>query len=331
MRQYPVRSITLSLSSLLLAVTLGCHAQAPGDRLPPEEARRVEIMLRTRTKMPPDYVVTLGTISASEIPGFDKVPVTFSNSEHPAGAPIFFYVSKDGKTLAQFTTFDVSGDPKTFVPTGGRPARGGPEGAPVDVVAFDDLECPFCAQLHAAIFPLILERYGDKVHIIYRDYPLTSIHPWAMRAAIDVNCVAAQSTRGYWNAVDYIHAHASDFGGKEHSLEKANQELDAVALDEAKKDGLKTAELEACLKKQDDTAIKASVKVGDALGIEATPIFYVNGEKFEGAYPVENLFRMIDGALIAAGQIPPPPYMPPPPPPAAKPPATATPTPATKP
>ena len=330
MRQYPVRNLSISLSSLLLAVTLGCHAQngVQGGKLSPEEARRVEILLRAKTKMPPDYVVTFGTPSPSEIPGFDKVPITFSNVEHPPGAPAIFYLSKDGNTLAQFNTYDVGGDPRKIVSATGRPGRGGPEGAPVDVVAFDDLECPFCARLHAAVFPAITQRYGDKVHIIYRDYPL-SIHPWAMRAAIDVNCVAGESGTGYWNAVDYIHAHADDFGGKEHSLEKANQQLDAVALDEAKKDNLKTAVVEACLKKQDDTAIKSAMKIGDALGIEATPILFINGEKFEGAYPVEDLFRMIDGALVAAGQTPPPPYIAPPAPPAAKP--AVTPPAATKP
>ena len=311
MRQYPVRQFTLSFSTLLLAVTLGCHAQDPaGANLSPGEARRVEVLLRSRTKMPPDYVVTIGARSPSDIPGFDRIPVTFSSAEHPAGSPVFFYLSKDGKTLAQFSTYDVSADPKTNVPATGRPFRGGPEGAPVDVVAFDDLECPFCAKMHAALFPAITQRYGDKVHIIYRDFPLSQ-HPWAMRAAIDANCVSTQSSAAYWNMVDYIHAHADDFGGKEHSLAKANEMLDTLALDQAKKDNLKTEPIEACIKKQDDSAIKASMKNGDELGIEATPILFVNGEKFEGAYPVEDLFRMIDGALLAAGQTPPPPYVPP--------------------
>ena len=85
--------------------------------------------------------------------------------------------------------------------------------------------------------------------------------------------------------------------------------LDKITLDEAKKDNLKIEPIDACLRKQDETAIKASMKVGDELGIEATPILYINGEKFEGAYPIEDFFRMVDGALRAAGQTPPPPYV----------------------
>jgi hypothetical protein len=127
--------------------------------------------------------------------------------------------------------------------------------------------------------------------------------------------------------VDYIHAHASDFGGTEKSLAKANEQLDQLALDQAKKDGLKTADVEACVKKQDDTKIKASLKMGDDLGVEATPVLFINGEKLEGAYPLVDVYRMVDAALVAAGQTPPPPYVPPAPP--AAPPAPATHTPGT--
>jgi protein-disulfide isomerase len=322
MRQYPVRAFILSLSTLLLSVTIGCHAQtpAPEGQLSPELARRIEVLLRARTKMPPDYTVTIGQRSHSDVPGYDQIPVTFSSADHPPGKPLTFLVSKDGKTLGQFTTYDIADDPRGIVSATGRPSRGGPEGAPVDVVGFDDLECPYCAKMHAALFPALVQRYGDKVHIIYRDYPLVSLHPWAMRAAVDTNCVIAQSGTAYWNLVDYIHAHASEIGLPEKTVDKANMMLDKITLDEAKKDNLKIEPIDACLRKQDETAIKASMKVGDGLDIGATPILYINGEKFEGAYPIEDFFRMVDGALRAAGQTPPPPYVAPAP-------AAATPTP----
>jgi protein-disulfide isomerase len=164
--------------------------------------------------------------------------------------------------------------------------------------------------MHAQLFPALLDRYGNNVRIVYRDYPLSQ-HPWAMRAAVDTNCVAAQSVPGYWNLVDYIHAHASDFGGSDKSIAKANESLDQISLDEAKKQGVKPAgvgQIEACIKKQDQTEIKASVKLGESLEIEATPVLFINGEKLEGAYPVGDVFRMIDGALVAAGKTPPPAY-----------------------
>ncbi len=309
---------TKALAALSLAAVLGCHAQVPpaaaGAALTPEQVRRVEVLLRSRTKLTPDYSFSIGPRTHSDIPGYDQISVIVTQQTDTGSAntshPLLFLISKDGKTLAQFNTYDMSQDPKTLVSGAGRPYRGGPESAPVQIVAFDDLECPYCTRMHAQLFPALTDRYKDQVRIVYRDFPL-SIHPWAMRAAVDTNCAAAQSVPAYWNLVDYIHAHAADFGGPEKSLQKANDMLDQLTLDEAKKDSLKLPEVEACVKKQDEAAIKVSEKMGDDLGIEATPVMFVNGEKFEGAYPLADIFRMVDAALVAAGKTPPPPYVPP--------------------
>ena len=309
-------SLQAALTILLLAASFGCHAQVPpaGEKVSPDLARRIEILIRTRSKIPPDLILNVGTRGPSEIPGYDKVQVTFTEDGN-VSKPLFFLISKDDKTLGQFNTYDISKDPKLLVSPTGRPARGGPETAPVVIVGFDDLECPYCTRMHNALFPALTQRYGDQVRIVYKDFPL-SIHPWAMRAAIDVNCVASQSPTAYWNLVDNIHTHAAEFGGKDKSLAAANASLDQLTLEEARKNNLKTELVEACIKKQDDSAIKASMKIGDDLGIEATPVLFINGEKLEGAYPLADVFRMIDGALLAAGQTPPPPYKPPTPPPA---------------
>jgi protein-disulfide isomerase len=128
-----------------------------------------------------------------------------------------------------------------------------------------------------------------------------------MRAAIDTNCVAAQSPTGYWNLVDYIHAHAAEMGGEEKSLAKANDALDSLSRDEGKRQKVDLETLNSCLAKQDDTAIKESLKLGEKLDVDATPALFINGEKIEGALPLEYVYRMIDNALIASGQTPPPP------------------------
>jgi protein-disulfide isomerase len=238
------------------------------------------------------------------VPGFDEIVVTFTANGRGSKA-LTFLLSTDGKTLAQFSKFDISKDPKQLVSAAGRPARGGPANAPVLIVGFDDLECPYCAKMHAQLFPALTERYKNQVHIVYRDFPLDQ-HPWAMRAAIDTNCVGAQSPTGYWNLVDYIHAHAGELGGEEKSLAKANEMLDVLARDEGKRQNVNADSLNACLAKQDDTAIKASMKEGEALGVDSTPALFINGEKVEGAQPIEYVYRMIDNALTASGQTPPP-------------------------
>jgi len=307
-----MRSTIQTVCALLLAAalpSLGCHAQVPAPgTLSPELARRVELLIRARTKIPPDYILSVGPRKPSDVPGFDRIEVVVTQDGAPS-KPITFLLSTDGKTLAQFNKFDISKDPKTLVSAAGRPARGGSEDAPVNIVVFDDLECPFCARMHAQLFPALLDRYGSQVRIVYRDFPLSQ-HPWAMHAAVDTNCVGDQSSAAYWKLVDYIHAHAPDFGGTEKSVQKADDALDKLALDEAATDKLNAASVDACIKKQDQTTIKSSLKMGDDLGVEATPVLFINGEKLDGAYPLEDVFRMVDGALVAAGLTPPPPYKP---------------------
>jgi protein-disulfide isomerase len=293
---------------VLMLAAAGCHAQNPaagGGKLPPELARRVEILIRSRANLPPNYDMILGPRTKSDIPGFDEIVVVFS-SEGKNSKPMTFLLSTDGKTLAQFNKFDISKDPKSMVSADGRPSRGGPANAPVVIVGFDDLECPYCSKMHTQLFPALTQRYKDQVRIVYRDFPLDQ-HPWAMRAAVDANCLAAESPEGYWNAVDYIHAHASDMGGSEKTLAKANETLDTITRDEGKKQKVNETTLNSCIEKQDDAPIRASMKMGSDLGVEATPALFINGERLEGALPIEYVYKMIDNALVAAGQTPPPP------------------------
>jgi protein-disulfide isomerase len=295
-----------------MLAALGCHAQTPaqgGAKLSPELTRRVEVLIRAKTRVPPEYDIQIGTRTKSDVPGFDEIVVVFT-AEGKASKPITFLLSNDGKTLAQFNKYDISQDPKALVSAEGRPARGGPASAPVVIVGFDDLECPYCAKMHAALFPALTERYKDQVRIVYRDFPLDQ-HPWAMRAAINANCVASLSTTGYWNLVDYIHAHAGELGGTEKSIAKANETLDRLAREEGKRQNVDAAKLDACIAKQDDTAVKASVKTAEDLGVDSTPALFINGEKLEGAVPLEYVYKMIDNALTASGQTPPPPPPPP--------------------
>ncbi len=297
--------------TLIFALTLaalGCHAQTPTEtsgKLSPEMVRRVEVLIRSRSSIPPNYEIQVGPRTKSDVPGYDKIAVNFI-ADGKTSKPVDFLLSTDGNTLAQFSKFDISKDPKLLVSGDGRPARGGPASAPVLIVGFDDLECPYCAKMHEQLFPALTERYKNQIHIVYRDFPLDQ-HPWAMRAAIDTNCVGTQSATGYWNLVDYIHAHAGQLGGDEKTLAKANDTLDSLARDEGKRQNLNADALNACITKQDDTAIKASMKLGESLGVDSTPALFINGEKVEGAQPVEYVYRMIDSALIASGQTPPPP------------------------
>jgi protein-disulfide isomerase len=302
-----------------LVAALGCHAQVPaaaagppavqvGVKLSPGLARRVEIMIRNRSsQVSVDDSISFSVPVQSEVPGYDQITATFTTEGEPPRSATFL-VSADGKTMAQFNKLDLSKDPKDTVSGAGRPARGGPPDAPVLVAVFDDLECPFCAEMNAQLIPAILHRYKSQIRVVYRDFPLDQ-HLWAMHAAVDANCLASASTEGYWNYVDYVHAHAADLPVEQKTLDKATQALDKIALDEGMRQKVNQPQLVACVLKQDTANVKASVNQAlvEPLDIGSTPVLFINGEKVVGIVPVETIYHIIDEALIAAGQTPPPP------------------------
>jgi protein-disulfide isomerase len=138
------------------------------------------------------------------------------------------------------------------------------------------------------------------VQFVYKDYPLTEIHPWATHAAVDANCLAAQSNDAYWDFADYIHAnqHAVN-SDKGHDAQFA--ELDRLALEQGQKHNLDQTKLQACVKAQNEDAIKASMKEAEGVGVSATPTLFVNGQEMDGALPASEMRAALDRALEEAG------------------------------
>lgn len=289
---------------LALCVVAGCKAQ-PTPQSPDAAAinRRIEVMVRSQFNLPPEIDVTLGTRSPSQVPGYQTLPITLSHGDKKS--TIDFLISNDGKTLAKLDTFDILGDPSFSIDVAGRPIRGNPA-AKVTVINFDDLECPYCARMHQTLFPATLDHYKGLVRFIYKDDPLVEIHPWAMHAAIDANCLAAQSGEVYWTYVDYLHAHGDDITGPDRDISKSFLALDRVARQEAALGKLDQEKLNTCIANQDESKIRASAALADSLGIDGTPALFVNGERILGVVPQEQLWLVIDRALRAAGEQPPP-------------------------
>jgi len=265
--------------------------------------RRIEILVRSQFNIPQDYTVTIGTRTPSKISGYDTLPITFSNDDKKKQV-VDFLISADGTSLARLETFDLTQDPASAIDITNRPIRGNPA-AKVTVVSFDDLECAYCGQMHAELFPETMDRYKDKIRFIYKDFPLVEIHPWAMSAAIAANCLAAQSATVYWNFVDYIHSHGSEVNGSDRSLAKSMDALNRIARQEAVLGKLDESKLDTCLSNKDETRIRASMKEAEALKVEGTPALFVNGERIDGALPKAQVWAVIDRALRAEGIEPP--------------------------
>jgi protein-disulfide isomerase len=288
---------------LMLGLAAGCKAQpAPIGTTDAALSRRIEVMVRSQFNVPQDYIVTLGARTPSPVPGYDALTISVSRTGKPT--PIEFLISTDNKKLARLETFDLENNPIFSIGVAGRPVRGNPA-AKVTVISFDDLECGYCARMHQTLFPATLDHYKDKFRFIYRDDPLYQIHPWAVHAAVDANCLAAQSAPTYWSYVDYLHSHGQEVEGETRDLSKSLTALDRIARQEATLAKLDAATLDACLIKQDESHVRASAREAESLGVEGTPALFVDGERISGALPQEQLWIVIDRALRAAGVDPP--------------------------
>lgn len=281
--------------------TFGCRAQTP----PPTASvdRRIEVLVRSQFNVPPDYDISLGGKTKSDIPGYDNLPVTFSHNGKQT--TVTFLLSKDGNTLARLEKFDISKDPQSIYSVDHRPIRGNPD-AKVTVVNYDDLECPYCARMHEELFPATLDHYKGLVRFVYKDYPLVEIHPWAMHAAVDANCLADQNNDAYWEFVDYAHSHGHEIEGGRDDVKQAFNALDEQARAIGKKNNVNEGKLNECLAKQDESVVRASMREGEKLGIEGTPQLFVDGERVApGAQPTSAVWDTIDRALKADGITPP--------------------------
>lgn len=172
------------------------------------------------------------------------------------------------------TRYDVPVDDDPFI---------GPEDAAITIIEFSDYECPFCKKWHDEVFFQLLENYPDEVRIVYRDFPLTNIHPNAITAAVAANCANAQER--YW---DYHSALFSDDYGLNRNAfvqyaEDLNLDVDAFTT---------------CLDSGEYQAeVQADFDFAANLGIRSTPTFFINGIAVVGAQPYEVFQEVIEGEL----------------------------------
>ncbi|HEV2715215.1 MAG TPA: thioredoxin domain-containing protein [Terriglobales bacterium] len=281
-------------------ICLGCSAQS----VPPDVAQRIERQVRSFYSIPAGVKISLSPLKPSEFPNYDALTITFEGDKKQN---YDFLLSKDGKTLMRMAKIDLTKDPYAElmkkIDVAGRPTRGNKD-AKVVAINYDDFECPYCSRMHQTLFPQLLKEYGDRVAFIYKDFPLAEIHPWAIHAAVDANCLSSQNNDAYWDFADYIHSNQTEVNS-EKSREGQFGALDRLAMVQGQKHSVDGAKLQSCMKAQKDDAVKASVKEGSTLGVEATPTMFVNGEKIDGAMPISDIRAVLDRALQQAGVAPP--------------------------
>ena len=164
----------------------------------------------------------------------------------------------------------------------------GPVGAPVTIVEFGDLECPSCRAEAPVLRQLIPELYPGKVRVVFKDYPLESIHPWARAASIAGRCVFRQNKDAFWKFYDWDYENQDDI---------TVETLKTKVLGWARSSGINAGELERCMdSKATDAEVSANYNEGKAAGVTGTPNLFVNGRKSPSAQ-IPGLQKMIDAEL----------------------------------
>jgi protein-disulfide isomerase len=168
----------------------------------------------------------------------------------------------------------------TVATTDKDPVRGN-AAAPVTIVEFSDYQCPYCARVTPTLAQ-VRAAYGDKVKIIYKDFPLPN-HPLAQKAAEAARCAGEQ--KKYWEMHDAMFAN-------QQALAVPGLKQTARAL------GLDGPAFDQCLDSgRWEAAIQQSAALGEKLGVNSTPTLYVNGRPVVGAMPFESFKSIIDEEL----------------------------------
>jgi protein-disulfide isomerase len=200
-------------------------------------------------------------------------PAPAAAAQQPSGQ-----VAEAPTAQPQFTRYDI--------PTEGYPSLG-PDDAPITIVEFSDYQCPFCRRFHDETYQALLDAYPGQIRFVYRNLPLTSIHPDAMPSAVASLC--ANDQNAYW-----------DFHEKLFSSENLDE---ATFIQYATDLSLNVDEFTACLSSgKHDEFIQQDMNFALDLGVQSTPTFFVNGLAIVGAQPLSNFQQLIDKEI--AGEIP---------------------------
>ncbi|HJW89715.1 MAG TPA: DsbA family protein [Anaerolineales bacterium] len=173
------------------------------------------------------------------------------------------------------------------VPVDDDPAFG-PADAAITIIEFSDYECPYCRSWHVEVFPKLMAAYPGQVRLIYRDFPIESIHPNATPAAVAANC--AQEQGAYWEFNDLLFSMQLGLNAKAYQQYASQLRLDERAFAECVESDRYLAE------------VRADLEYAANLGVRSTPTFFVNGIAVVGAQPFELFQQLIDQEL--AGEIP---------------------------
>jgi protein-disulfide isomerase len=238
--------------------------------------KSVETYLRHLYALGPNVQLTISAPKDSEVPGLLETTVELKDGENSQTAK--FYLSKDGKYLVRGDVSDLSKDPlaetRAHIEMKDAPSLGDPKAA-VTLVEFSDFQCPVCRSLHDVLRGM-LPNY-PQVRVVFKDFPLEQLHPWARTAALAGRCAYQQDPKAFWKVYDAIY--------DQQELISASNAWSKMA-DFAGEAGLNPDTFKACMASPETAAVvDASRANGQQLEVTSTPTVFINGRRLVGADP----------------------------------------------
>ena len=268
---YVVSAILLTGLPLCAQTTHSAHEQSAQGQL----LSSAEAFIRNLFTWGPEYKLKVGPLGPSPSPDFFSVPLEVMYKGRTEQAT--FYISKDGKQFVRGEMFETSANPfaanlaKLHIE--GTPAKG-PASAPVTLVEFADFECPHCREVHIAL--KTVEKDFPQTRLVFKNYPLMQLHPWAETAAVGARCAFQTSNSAFWKMHDLIF-------NNQDSITPENVFDELVSF--AGQSGLNTDSFKVCMASPaTKQAIEADRAEGVALNVDATgtPTLFINGRPLAG-------------------------------------------------
>lgn len=280
-------------ASLLLSLLTGLSAQEKPKSTPAPalDKPHLEAYVRHLLAVIPEVQVKIDDPKPSGTPDLQQVDVHFNYQGRSQDET--FFITKDGQHIIRGVVYNLGQNPfkedLDKLKPGGAPSFG-PASAPVTAIEFGDFECPNCREEAKTLRENVPAQFATQVRVVFKDFPLEQIHPWAKAAAIAGRCVFRQSPAGFWRYHDWIY---------EHQTEITPDNLKTQVLDFAKNAGdIDALQLGHCIDtKATESEVDASIAEGHALHVDATPTLFLNGRRLVGNYPWPNINQIITGEL----------------------------------
>jgi len=254
----------------------------------PLDKKALEAYLRHLYVMDQRVKVEVSDPKPSEVPGFRQVSVTASMNN--ARQQFDLLVSQDGTRIIQGTVYNATENPfkkdLDKLKTDGAP-NFGTQGATVVIVEFSDFECPYCQKEAKTLRDHLLKTYPTQVHLYFKQFPLTSIHPWSKAAAIASRCVFRQKPEEFWKYHDWIFENQGEI-----DPDNFKQKVLGWANDEKTID---TLQLTSCIdNRATEAEVDKDIADGHALNVDSTPTLFINGRRLNTAAEWPTLQTIID-------------------------------------